>query len=258
MVRKRIYRAFWALGLLLYAVALKADEIREEELGGPGDAFSQAERLSDWARQVERSQGRSPKASPPPAQDFMIDFDGRPVEVKPLAPDHSFNPRTLGGFAKAEPKKDGVVGAPKLKFGDRKDVSLATIAQNNQAAAEAIAQAAAPDTGFVMPSAYFGDEMPREKSFEERLEILSQKESPFSLQDYVEFRDFVADNEEKVTALPNKDSRFHNNLKQVYDRYINTDANRASALPLKRFFGAEPNAKDDTSKKRSGLGGRTH
>ena len=259
MVRGRNCRALCALGLLLWAVALKADEVRESDLGGVGDAFSQVERLSEWAQQMSGSHRPSVDQTAPPSGDFMIDFDGRPVEPKPLAPEHSFNPRIMGGYAKAEPKRDGMGGAPVVKFGDRKDVSLATIAQNNQAAAEAITQAAAPDAAFVMSTAFDSEPGSQEKTFEEKLELLSQKESPFSLQDYVEFRDFVTENESKVEALPNRDSRFHNNLQEVFGKFGNTDANRTAGQALRRFMGLEDSgAKNDKSKKRSGKAGQTH
>jgi hypothetical protein len=265
----------WALFGTAFAAGA---EVREEELFARSDVSYQIDELSRLGREIRAKQikpvVKAPLLRPVPPKPMQseaefVDLDTSDRAVTPLLPGTPFNPRVLGSkggaspqdppWARPDPAREGVVGAPKVKFGDRKDVSLATIAQNNQTAVEAIAEAAV-EPPFVNPGSETAEEPPPEKTFEERLEIFSEKETPFSVQDYVEFRDFSAQFEEELWQLPNRDTRFHENLRLLYRQFADKDANRKAGEPMRRLLGVEEGgrAKGDTSKKRSKQAGRTH
>lgn len=278
MVRAKKWRAAGVICLLFWASALIGAEVRESDLDAGNDAFLQLSQLNLWAKDVRKAAGlKVPVRLKPPSSvasaepDIFVGPKTDPRDVAPLSPSVKFNPRVLGSvgpkageppsWVKPEPKRVGVGGEAKVKFGDRKDVSLATIAQNNRAAADAIADAAATVPDFVNPALEEETaEEPLEKTFEQRLEELSEKETPFSLQDYVDFRDFAKENEEQLWELPNRDSRFHENMKTLYRQFADKDANPAAGEALRRLIGVEPqsSSKAGTPKKRLSPAGRTH
>ncbi len=257
--------------LLFLAATAKGAEVREEEIDGPGDAFLQLQQIQAVVSEVGKRILPKRKSKSEPAREPSIFADGETpaLDPKPLVPGNRFNPRVFGAAAKPpvespwvkpDPKRDGVVGDAKVKFGERKDISLATIAQNNAAAVDAISKAASAEPDFVNPSLEEREDLPLDKTFEEKLEELSEREAPFSLQDYVEFRDFVSENEEAIWQLPNQDSRFHENLKSLYKQYAGKDANPKAGEPLRRVLGVDPAdaVKNGASKKRSRPASRTH
>lgn len=271
------------MGWAFFSLPVFADEVEESEVGGPGDAFVQMERLAGWATEVRSSQPAqsAPEAKLPtvsvktveaaPEVDPFGDV-GKGGDSGPLAASQGFSPRTLGSgggplpeglSVRATPKSEGMGGSPKVKFGERGDISLQTISKNNAASVEAIAQAAPSSSSSQPPPFTIGgaaeDEGPTPKTFEERLEELSSKEAPFYVRDYVEYRAFVAEFEEKVGDLPNQDSRFHDNLKRVYAEFGEKDGDRAGAGAIRRVLRISAGtAKAGPSKRRTGPAGRTH
>jgi len=257
--------------LLFLAVTAKGAEVREEELDGPGDALFQLQEIRQVLAEVGRkSSPRSRARTQVIREPSIFVGDETPVAaVKPLVPGNRFNPRLFGGapkppvespWVKPDPKRDGVVGDAKVKFGERKDISLATIAQNNAAAVDAIAKAASAEPDFVNPAIEDNAEVPAEKTFEQKLEELSERETPFSVQDYVEFREFVSRNEEAIWKLPNQDSRFHENLKALYKQFGGKDADPKAGQALRRVLGVDPadTVKTGATKKPSTRANRTH
>ncbi len=275
MVRLRKWRAVGVFSLLLWASALMGAEVRESDIDTSGDAFFQIDQLAEVAKDIRTANHlRTPVRLKPPTRpaandSIFVESSAHPKPMQPLAPSRKFEPRVLSSqsgvpaaspWAKPDPKKEGVGGLAKVKFGDRKDVSLSTIAQNNQAAADAIAEAASSSPDFVNPGLEEEMASPSARPFEDKLEDLSEREAPFSLKDYVDFREFSKANEDRLWSLPNKDSRFHENLRGLYRQYADKDANSGQSAAVRRLLGLETtdSAKSGTTKKRLLPGDRIH